>query len=584
MVDLNKQLSRAQGEIPETVRPTADRSSVFIAEGLESAIEGIKAVEDTSATRSFTSELSNIAEQEASFAQEQQKLENELLTAKDKDMINQIHGKLLSLERGERVGSLNPLEAEIRRRALLADAVTGSPWLASDFKSIAAAVRGSGSSSRSASPTPEQAALDDVRERAVKNGLTVAAQREVDAEDSRIARQEAAIKAATNSGQLTFPQARLHILNTSKQAAQSIFAAAFDLVKSDPRALDATDWNTYLSQAKSSVHRRIVAMQSALSETGILLSDNDKDRIQRDMDQEFALVEQFIKSKDKLAYVERTRKIINEEGVLTMSEQNPFFATMVANGAGEKAFDFAFRIWPKYLGAAQRHGSFDAIERLGELGDVDALVFLQAVKFNKGQYGKGLYNKFRNGEDTGNKYIDDLLMTGMAASILRTNPEGPDDAEMSHMADMAHKRLMSAGNPKELENYLDPTVVRNTKKNKKALKDLESVVNFRTRNAVSAAPISLVTETAGKPIKTHSIIYDATSKTFKVLDHRDKILQKQNPDRPIRLTESAVSESLTRMLKLKTMYGMFDGGSREAWIGNILDEVNREIPQDVTDN
>jgi len=547
----------------------------------ETLVTGIKALgemaieqQDRDTKSEFSESMEEISAQETIFKEKQTELTSDLLSEKDKARINTIHQDLLRLEKGEVTGALSRQAADVRRKAILRQGIQENPWLTSELSALQSAFRTTGA----VKDSPEKKALDALREEATMAGRDLATQIGISNfiadKDLTVAKKEQSLAAGT----LNFPEFRNAFNSQLELERTSMFDQIIKSTQADPTSIDATDWGGFVHQTEARFRRLAQQEEAKAAQKGIILSDTERSRIEKDLDSAMSGIKLFAESKDKLKYLERQEKAIKLHGMDILSKSNPFLAFLISTGMGELAQKFAFDILPATRKEMAKHGNIDRISLAAENGETDSILFMQALDFNS-QYEQAFHNKIKVGFDGTEGDLQKAIVRQTAGKWL-SMPTDPTEgsAELESIRDSSVERLTEEEAPvQELQWFTKPAVKKNM---------TPSRVKLLT-NKIDLMEAALTTE-----LQTFGVAEEdtrtPTGRGLPPVVRRGRELE-FNPTtgfsfkgevRAARTPEPKILKDLNLLYKLRKMYGGVETSTTE-WANSLI--KGPEAKEDVVD-
>jgi len=541
-----------------------------VEQGLSMAVEQ----QDRNIKQTFTKEQEKISQQETIFREKQAELTSDLLSAKDKDKINSVHSDLVKLEQGEVSGALSRQNADIRRKTILRQSIQESPWLTSELSALQSAYKTTGV----VTDSPEKKALDSLREEASLAGRDVATQMDITSfvaeKDYTIAKKEQALA----SGTLKFPQFRNAFNSQLELERTNMFNDIQKAVQADPKSIDGTDWGGFISQTEARFRRLYQQEEAKAASRGTILSDTERSRIEKDIDNAMSGIRSFADSKDKLAYLSRQEKAIKLNGMDILSKSNPFFAFLVSTGMGDLSQKYMFEVLPSARKEMAKHRNLDRIELAAENGDADSILFMQSLDFNS-QVEKLMHNKLKSGFDGTEGDLQKSTVRFNAGKWLSMPTEATErNPEYEDTLNSSVERLAEPEAPvQELQWFTRPEVKRNmtpsrikTLNNKLDL--MEASLTGEQRNREEGIDTG-VTRGRGLP----DVVKPGRSITFDPV----KGFSYKGEVRAARTPESTELKNLNLLYKLRKQYGSLEGSPSD-WADALLKQPEKPAVEEPT--
>ena len=468
MADFQKQINQTDHH-PRVFNYPVDRSDATLVEGISTAIENTLDVKDDVVKRDFTNDLQQVADKEAGFISRRKEIVQEIRTGlegEDEKAVTDAQTKLITLERGLQAGVLSPQEAQLRRNAFLRERITANPWLAPELKSLASVYGGSGVGRGGAiAETPEEKALNAARQESALTGGRLSINDMFEASALRIEKEARMARAAINFGDF---QDQIH--DSATLTRMNLMSSMLKVLEASPENLDATDWGGQINNAKSLVKGHLSNKISEWSKQGHILSSDQRTYLQGLVDDEFAMLDDFAKSKDKAVFLERQVKMIQNSNVIAANNMMPAYG-MMSLLYGKDSAEF-MNSHLKILGEIQQGTTFSQIQGFANEGDQQAIQFLQVVRFNDPQGFAAATSDFGSGNQEAriNKWWDAYLKKFAVGIITNPHVENKDNINK------AHSELQNSTNPNDITQYLKPDVFSRTAGNVTAINGIRNSI------------------------------------------------------------------------------------------------------------
>ena len=573
-VPLRSGISRtARGD---TTSASADRSATT-----KEIIEGAFDVTSAVAKGLFAEDIKELDEKTQGFTKLRQQLIEDARSASDRKEFDKTVSKLQTLERGEMAGVITPAESRARKQTLLKQNVSNFPWLAPEFKSLASVFAVGGATGLGTGGlSPEEKGLNDIREESARTGFSPSFVRETFRAQVNNQLLVANRDNALARGTLNFPTIRESWTATVDTIRSKTLGELFAMEKQDPKSIDETDWTTWLSNMEEDYKSALIGEQSSLSKKGIILTPEQRETMEKDLEGGMAVARQFVKSKDKLAYLKRHRGFLEEQGFVTISKQNPYYGFLVSNGMQEQAAEFAFKTWPKFQAMVAKDGNIDKIRLLAEEGgDTNAIVFLNALQFNKEMLSQSMHNKLLSG-GTGTSKTEDVVINGMAGSWLSTpNVEGDKVLNDTHQAAM--NKLTNPDAPiEELKWFLKGSVVPQVATNEKWRGQLDNRTDLETAAILTEILLIPTSKRRGWSfdLDTNNELVIKNPKgeslTHERVVSRGARGMLKFPEMPVEFRQAI--KDLKLINQVKTKYGLYSE-TKKGWLDFVVNKLNTSL-------
>lgn len=552
-------------------------------------IKGAFEITSSIVKHNFKSNLEKLDDNSQEFTKLRQQLIEDARSSGDRAEFDKTISKLQTLDRGETAGVISPSEVRARKQALLKQNVSSFPWLAPEFKSLASVFAvGSGTGVGSSTITPEEKGLNDIREESARTGFTPSFIRDtfraqvnnkliIANRDNSLAR-----------GTISFPEIRQAWSATVDSIRSETLGELFVMEKQNPLSINETDWSTWLSNIEEDYKSALIGEQATLSKSGKILTPEQRNVMEKDLESGLAVAKQFVKSKDKLAFLKRQRSMLEEQGFVAISKQNPYYGFLLENGMPEKAAEFAFKTWPKFQAMISKDGNIDKIKLLAEeAGDLNAIVFLDALQFNKEIISQSIHNKLISG-GSGSSKTEDVIINGMSGSWLST-PNLDNDKVLNETHQAAMNKLTNPDTPvKELKWFLKSSVVPQVATNDKWKGQIDNRTDLET--AAIIAEMFTVNEDDREGwkygIEDGEIVAVRSDGRIQKppFAGKDSTFLPPGKDSSGRRLGGLGREFLRPILDLtiinqvKTKYGLFSE-SKDTWLSFVVDSLNTILPK-----
>lgn len=567
----------ARTSLGDTTSTTADSLKTFT-----EVAEGIFETVGVAAKDIFATELKTLDEKSQGFTKLRQQLIEDARSSSDRKEFDKTISKLQTLERGEESGVITPTEARARKQTLLKQNVSNFPWLAPEFKSLASIYAvGSGARAGGATISPEEKGLNRIREESARTGFSPSFVRETFRAQMNNQLIVANKENSLARGTLAFPEIRSSWAATVDTIRSQTLGELFAMEKQDPQSIDETDWSTWLSNMKEDYKSALIGEQASLSKKGIVLTPEQRETMEKDLEGGMAVAEQFVKAKDKLAYLKRHRGFLEEQGFLTVSKQNPYYGFLINNGMPEKAAEFAFKIWPKFQAMVAKDGNVDKIRLLAEeAGDLNSIVFLNALQFNKEMMSQSLHTKLLSGGQ-GQSKTEDVMINGMSGSWLSTpNTEG--DRILNDTQQAAMNKLTNPNTPiEELQWFLKSGVVPQVATNEKWKTQLDNRTDLETAAILTDILVISGEERKGWSFNLEAgeiVINNPKGETIQFTGATGRTASRRLRGMPVPFRNAFTDLHLIN--QVKTKYGLYSG-TRDEWLNFVVDKLNTLPPKKV---
>ena len=480
MAKFSEQLSQTDVK-PRVFTHPVDKSAGSGIRGLQSMMEGGLDIKDKITKANFAEEMAGVTVDEQAYLEQSTAAKDELvggLTAKDAGVVEQARAKLISLERGEINGSLTRAAATTRRRALLAQQVADTPWLAPELRALAATSGSSGGAGYGSSKVvdPLQAEID-VRESVNKLAVSMAI--------SPLALQhQAKLKAEAEIGSLiaakNFPALQNSLQAQAVLSRQAITQQVLQASVADPTSIDKADIGVLVQNEKSRLFGELSKKKAEMAAAGIFLSEDKEKMLRSQIDSEMSALQGLVDSKDKAAYLKRMRQMMDDGAAIDAQNYNPAFARLTHMYGSEGAAKYMAASL-KYNRAIMQGQGVAMIEKMisGDNPDSDAMMFMEVMKLNLPQWYPDMFKNMGMGTQLTNKHLE-AYKQGLIGQMLGDPDIKPDDP----MTPRLHDELTKSDNPSEIAQYLKPDVFAKTIGDKKAVAKLERAITFNLPGVV----------------------------------------------------------------------------------------------------
>jgi len=542
-----------------------DTSSQQEAAAVATLVTGGAQLADVAIKSSFASDLAGIKDDSSIFANMQKNARTDLLdamaegilTTDDANRVDSLNNRFRAIARGEDGKKLSSGAASAMRNSTLRQAISDFPWLASDFRSIAS----NQPSNRITAETPNATdkALEKLQAEAVMFGIPLsqvikqnkkAKQIEIDAADFNVAKQQ---------GLVQFQQLDKHVNDVARLESTALRAEMFAAKQADPKSLDAPEWGERVNALKSKL--RVFAKDKS---AGILLGKPERDSLERNIEVELAFAEGFLKSNDKIAYIERQQKLMQANSDELLFDSNPALFNCQLHQGADYCAKLNYDVWPKFLGDFRKHNGLSTIRGIANKGDTEAIQFLQMFEFNSGAWTNGMMDKLRKGTEPGTTY-EQFLLNGLSGSVLATRAADGDNS-VNPLKVQATSRLAD----KEIEHFLRPDVMLASSDNKAVREELDNSMVFKTDASMARLGTALL-EVRGNA----AVVFDESTSTLVVKDERGKILHKAGgPEAQGAGAEvGAMVNYLNNVVAVRKSWMLYPSEGRRAWVDNLVSGI-----------
>jgi len=543
-------------------RVVVDNSASAQAAAVGSLVKGGAALNDVRLKNEFASEISGIEKDASIFANLQKSAKTDLLDALSEGVISgseaakvdTLNAKLRNIEKGEAGQKLSPGAAGAMRNAALKQAITDSPWLASDFRSIATRSGPSGGSR--ATPSATDKALEKAQAEAVLHGIPLsqvikqnnkARQLEIEAQEFTAKKQQ---------GLAAFADVNIQVNADARIMSTGLRAELFKMLEGDPKNLNAPDWEERVNQLESQLTANMLSRTS-----GLILSKPERDTLNATIKTEMSFARGFVKSHDRVAYVERQQKLMKAQSDEWLFDSNPALFNCQLHQGSDYCAKLQYDVWPTYLAKLGKHGGINAIRDIANRGnDLKAMQFMQMWDFNKNAMTPVLMEKVRRGEKADSVY-EQFLMDGMSGSILATESIGDKSTE-----DKLKAAATSSLADRELAHFNRPDVINSSSDSKKVRSELDNSMNFKTDAAMSRIATALLER------KGAELVWDDLSSAFVIEGKDGKILhvaggpESQGAGAEI----GSMVNYLNTAAQVRRNWIMYPEGGRQSWVNSVV--------------
>ena len=539
-------------------RPTRNDTAAIAVKGIQTGLEAAVEIQDTGTKQDLAKDLGAVEQQRLSFQEEEAGLVQDIteysakkdLSETDREELEYAEAKLKSLHKGQQAGTLSPSAAKTHMNSLLREAQQRNPWIASDLNTIAKAYVGS----TGAGKTPEQKAMDDLREQSAKTGISVSRLiRESNKQFEREA-QKAEYDAKLVEGSANVDDLTLNNYNHIIEETGALWVNARAQIKENPAGFDSTLFSNNLALAEQNSKRNAYARISAAASNGLVLSQAQKDSMLKDVENQYKLLNDMASSNNPQKYLEQVEAVavLNSKGDARKNNAN--YASLRDVYGADVAADILF----KHIPAAQKAlaKGMDQFQLSLEAGDESAWMAKSIIDGN-GIASEILYKNIRDGK---NVQGGEKTLTNVLASNVVNTPIENATPESSSWWDQAAAFLYSPNNStKELGTFLTPTAQLNmTNKTMDGIKErmLQAEVTIRSEFTRTA-------ENAPKIMKNENGYYQVYSKRHSDGQFVPSFSSQISRNRDL-------IDSLNTMTKLNKTYGMKDPG----WEAQLLKDIN----------
>jgi len=469
--------------------------------------------------------------------------------------INILHKEFRKLDDMERSGKANAQAVSLRKDAKLKSYVNQYPWLANDFRTIAA-----GQARVAASATPEVSIEEQQLEEDIKNamasGMTLGSYKE----GQRLA-TEKAIQA--NKGSITMPEVEL-----AAQARASLGVLGFlsELTKettTNPDGIESVDWLTKATLVKQEVVDWVYSEKARLAEQGIRLDTKELDSLFKQIDNKFRSLDMIAKSSDKVKLAKDMLAMQEANSVRMLDNMLPGMGNLTAL-IGKEAVPAMLKEVPNLIRQISTGATREQLDVMLKGNPTGGIVF-EALLAGKGW--DGMLSTIGDGDERDRAFS--LLKKRISAGII-SNPEIEPGTELNNNA---HREVLNSANPMELGNYLDNGVFSQTIKDPKVVGELKErvvnntvqVVNGFLQDKATTRSVDTSIEEMGMGVIGVELPADINEYDLQYVDGEFSTTKA--------ILNSSLVEQLNLFHKLNRKFNFFDT-TEQSWIDEILNKVN----------